>query len=244
MKSDNYKNTSSPCQDFRSLLENELLRPGTNAELTSLSWHEHLLSCEACRDLLEAEEALEALLSSLPKPRLPKHLVRRVLMRLEHARTHPGLDQLLDADLELPVPNGLSGRLLSGLAGSRGDGLDRLLDQYEVEAETGLAGRVLANLEEARSPAPLQFYEHPLAKVLLATAAAVIVYIGAYKFSSGDAKGVRSNTELAFADPDLLEEYYLLDNWNLLMPEADVELLIATSIDSAEELALGMEEVK
>lgn len=244
MNSENNKNSGSPCQKFRRLLESELLRPGTNAELTTLSWHEHLLSCEECRELLAAEEALEALLSSLPQPKLPEHLARRVLLRLQNARIRPGLDQLLDTDLELPVPSGLSGRVLSALAESRGDGLDRLLDRYEVEAKSGLAARVLANLEDERSPAPLQFYERPFAKVLLAAAAAVIVYVGAYKFSSNSEKSLRPSTELAFADPDLLEDYYLLDNWNLLMPEADVELLIATSIDSADELALGMEEVR
>ncbi len=86
------------CTQFRSLLEKELMRPGTNAEFTTLSWHEHLLSCEACRELLEAEEALELLLGSLPKPKLPADLAKRVLRRLRRVRTGVGLDQLLEVD--------------------------------------------------------------------------------------------------------------------------------------------------
>ena len=60
---------SSNCREFRRLLEREL-SPDTPAELTTLSWHEHLLSCESCRELLREEEALEVLLASLPLPSL------------------------------------------------------------------------------------------------------------------------------------------------------------------------------
>lgn len=238
-------NSGNTCRQFRSLLENELRRPGTNTELTSLSWHEHLLFCESCRELLAAEEALELLLSSLPAPKLPAHLARRVLLRLQQARIRPGLDRLLEVDAGLEPPTGLSGRVLAALADSReAEGLDQLLDRYQVPVHPELSERILAGLHNERFAAPLSFYERPLVKVLLTAAAAAIVYAGAYTFSSGKqtSKALHPATELAFADPDLLEEYYLLDNWNLLMPESDIELLVATSIDDADELALGLEE--
>ena len=241
------ENSGNDCGQFRSLLESELLRPGTNAELTPLSWHEHLLFCEECRSLLAAEEALELLLSSMPAPKLPAHLARRVLLRLQRARSRPGLDRLLEVDAGLEAPAGLSGRVLAALADSRGteaDGLDRLLDRYQVTVDDQLSERILSGLHRERFARPLAFHERKVVRVLMTAAAAAVVYVAAYTLSGGGgaAKTQHSPTELAFADPDLLEEYYLLDNWNLLMPESDVELLVATSIDDADELALGLEE--
>ena len=240
-------NIDNNCRQFRSLLENELLRPGANTELNTLSWHEHLLFCEECRELLAAEEALELLLSSLPQPKLPAHLARRVLLRLQSARIRPGLDRLLEIDAKLEAPQGLSGRVLAALADTRGeqtDGLDRLLDQYEVVADAELGDRLLAGLHSERFAPRFAFHQRPVLKVLLAAAAATVAYVAAYKLTAEDTskKANHPPTELAFADPELLEEYYVLDNWSLLMPESDVELLIATSIDQADELALGMEE--
>jgi len=240
-------NTNNPCREFRSLLEDELLRPGMNAELTTLSWHEHLLSCGECRELLASEEALEELLSSLPQPRLPQHLVKRVLRRLRRARTGSDLDRLLEADAQLDAPSGLSDRLLSSLAGSRrahGDALDQLLDVYEVRADEGLSDRILGRLQAERAIPILPFYARPTAKVLLAMAALFLIYLATVQFASNEPKTLTSTTEVAFADPDLLEEYYLLDNWHLLMPESDIELLIATAISPAEDVALGLEQAK
>lgn len=237
------------CMEFRALLESELMRPGTNTELTPLTWHEHLLACESCRELLAAEEALEVLLSSLPEPRLPEDLARRVLarlrmIRLESNREASGLDALLETDRDPHVPEGLSARVLSALANERStqkDDLDRLLDRYEVEVDPNMSKRVLAALESERAAPILPFYERRFVKVLLASAAAVIVYFAAFELSSQE-KTMHPGTELAFADPDLLEDYYVLDNWNLLMPESDVEVFLATAIDPADEIALSFEE--
>ena len=74
------------CRQFRMLLERLLVGRAFPDRLVELSWHEHLLSCGACRELLEAEEALELLLRSLPAPELPPDLSRRLLARLKAER--------------------------------------------------------------------------------------------------------------------------------------------------------------
>jgi hypothetical protein len=235
------------CQKFRTLLESELMRPGTNPQLRTLSWHEHLLGCANCRELLAAEEALELLLSSLPEPRLPEHLARRVLLRLRSSRlagSSGSLDELLEIDAEPVIPSGLSSRVLSALEPERqapADGLERLLDRYQVREPSGLADRVLAGLENERAAPVLAFHQRGPMKLLLASAAAALVFISAYRLSKEDEKALRPSTEVAFADPQLLEDYYVLDNWNLLLPESDVELLIATAIEPEDEVALALD---
>ena len=240
---------TNECTAFRTLLEHELSRPGNPTELTPLSWHEHLLSCHDCRELLAAEEALELLLTSLPEPRLPEDLTRRVLTRLRTARltSRPaanGLDALLEADTDPRIPVGLSSRVLSALETERSqtsDPLDRLLDRFEVAPDPELAHRVLRSLESERVAPILPFHERPFVKVLLASAAAALVFFTARGLST-DEKSLRPSTEVAFADPDLLEDYYVLDNWTLLMPESDVEVFLATAVDPADEIALSLDE--
>ena len=273
------------CIEFRTLLERELARSGvlpTSADLTSLSWHEHLLGCEDCRELLRAEEALEELLSSLPQPALPPHLALRVLQRLRSARRELGLDDLLELDEELASPSGLSDRILAGLVTERGGDdtdrkLDRLLDRNIVEAPAGLAGRVLSGLESERTapsghtldelletqevqvpvglagrilsrlephraPAPIPFFERRVVRVVTALAAGVVAFVGAYVTTLPDPKPLNGDgTSVAIADPELLEDYYVLDNWGLLMAE-DVDVLLATSMDVADEAVLELEE--
>ncbi len=139
----------SACTVFRRRLTATLAgEPGAD-QLVSLGWHQHLLSCQECRDLLEQEEALELLLSSLPEPELPTELAARVLARLREQQA--GLDRLLDMD-GVHVPEGLSMRVRQGLERHVADGaLDRLLDAAEeVQVPPGLAGRVLAGLAEER----------------------------------------------------------------------------------------------
>ena len=118
--------------------------------LTELSWHEHLLSCSECRALLEQEEALELLLATLPDPKLPPDLARRVVVRLRD-RADENLDELLALD-RVQVPEGLSDRVRRGVASARADEkLDALLElAREVEIPAGLSGRVLAGMEEVR----------------------------------------------------------------------------------------------
>jgi hypothetical protein len=165
---------NTDCRRFRELLAAELASPANAAPphearaerrmLQSLSWHEHLSACGACRDLLAAEEALELLLASLPEPKLPPALAERVLARLHAASA---LDRLLERD-DARAPEELAARVLAGLrseravppAGVPGGGdselelerrLDRLLERdraREPAIPAGLAGRVLARLGE------------------------------------------------------------------------------------------------
>ena len=145
------------CADFRAHLSAALERGGV--ELTSggaggrpLAWHEHLFACADCREILAGEEALEALLQSLPEPRLPVALARRVLTRLAAAPdttgTYAHLDDLLEAGGAAEVPADLASRVLAGLAAAAPAGsidpLDHLLERLpEPEAPAGLADRVL-----------------------------------------------------------------------------------------------------
>lgn len=139
------------CDIFRRALAAMLLRDPSSSDLTALGWHEHLLGCEACRILLEQEEALELLLSSLPEPELPAELAGRVLARLRGGSMGRGLDRLLDLD-EVLVPEGLSLRIRDGLeVQGAGAKLDQLLDLAgEVRLSPGLSGRVLEGLAGER----------------------------------------------------------------------------------------------
>lgn len=151
------------CQDFRRELE-QLLATSSDAAMTArreLGWHEHLLGCADCRQLLQAEDALEALIESLPTPALPPFLVERVLLRLRtDTDQEAGLDQLLELDAGSDVPAGLPERVLSGLDARRDEVLDRLLaGAGEVVVPVGLSDRVLASIEERREAGLEQLLE-------------------------------------------------------------------------------------
>lgn len=154
---------SGACRSFRALLEGKLSGRATQSELVVLSWHEHLLGCGACRELLEAEEALELLLASLPEPNLPPELARRVISRLRDAQRHDlaetGLDALLDLDRSEAPPDRLAESVLANLraeraahtAQSSASRLDVLLDaDRAISVPEGLASRVLAGLQSVR----------------------------------------------------------------------------------------------
>ena len=145
-------NQPSDCTTFRSLLELALGGPGSAAELQPLAWHEHLLGCEACRELLTREEALEALLATLPEPGLPAELRERVLLRLKGARDDSALDRLLALDRIEPQPD----LHLEVAAGARERAaLEGLLDlDPQPTAPAGLAERVAA-AARARADAEL-----------------------------------------------------------------------------------------
>jgi len=139
-------------------------------EMRALEWHEHLLGCTACRELLEAEQALEELLASLPEPRLPAELTRRVLARLRANRLpderpdpylpdpeldEEALDELLALDSvddeHARPPRELSGNVLAGLRVARArDELDLLLERDALTAPAGLTANTLAALAAER----------------------------------------------------------------------------------------------
>ena len=128
------------CREFRAALLQALEGRPVPRELTVLSWHQHLLSCGDCRTLLEREEALEELLATLPDPKLPPDLARRVSARLRSAREEHGrLDRLLDL-AETTTPRGLAARVTEGVRSELA--LDRLLDLDQVVVPAGLVERV------------------------------------------------------------------------------------------------------
>jgi hypothetical protein len=161
------------CRDFRARLADALRGRATPPRLSELSWHEHLLSCDDCRSVLSAEEALDALLVSLPEPNLPAELTRRVLSRLEPARPErvgAASRQDLDALLELTTidapPRDLARHVLEGLAAPRAEAqaaprrvaasadaqLDHLLERVPApQAPAALSQRLLLRLAAKRA---------------------------------------------------------------------------------------------
>jgi hypothetical protein len=159
---------STSCTDFRARLAQALVdRSARDAERFDggLAWHEHVLTCAECRELLDSEEALEDLLASLPLPSLPPELARRVLQRLQPARAEVELDRLLDdallssADGAQPPPE-FARDVLARLSGARElarreaaseHALDGLLDRVPTpSAPAGLPSRMLKALAPHR----------------------------------------------------------------------------------------------
>jgi hypothetical protein len=210
---------SSDCKDFRSALEAELLGRPSQRKLVGLSWHAHLLSCGECRALLEKEEALEALLASLPEPRLPEALARRVLVALQEDRAvEVRLDHLLDLDLK-PAPAGLAAEILARLAperAAREAPLDALLDlDRAIEIPVGLSARVLRGLRiHRRTPSFRRIRPWTYA------AAAGLLVVGLFLYRSSRAKEPPP-------DPQMLAAIDVLEQWDLLMQD-DVDVLLST----------------
>jgi hypothetical protein len=189
------------CLEFRARLERCLAAGAVSPEppeLGQLSWHEHLLGCADCRELLESERALEILLATLPAPELPRELSRRILERLRRAREGAGaasedrLDALLALDQGSGPPPDLAQRVLASLRERRAgadfavdvdERLDALLERARAvdEMPEGLDRRVLAYvmperraLQGASAPRALA----PSRPARLALAAALVLGVG------------------------------------------------------------------
>ncbi len=220
----------SDCKDFRAALEAELLGRPSQEKLVGLSWHAHLLSCGDCRDLLEKEEALEALLASLPEPRLPEALARRVLVRLRADRAvEIRLDSLLDLDRRLVpdrgdparAPEGLAADILARLAPERAAQVARTADarleallelDREIEVPDGLSSRLLRRLDVHRR-APVSSLSSRLRRSWLYAAAA--------------GRGELAVQGERPPDPQMLAALDVLEQWDLLMQD-DVDVLLST----------------
>lgn len=202
-------NPNDPCADFRQRLARALDGLASPAELRPIHWHEHLLGCTECRTLLEQEEALEALLATLPAPQLPADLARRVLARLTSARAGRELDALLDLDRAIPPagladrvrtgaraevaldrlleldplpvpPEGLAARVAAGARRREGEALESLLELDGAEAPPeGLSGRVLRGVAPHRRPALRRLRLVHALPRYAAAAAAVLLVLGA-----------------------------------------------------------------
>lgn len=153
------------CFEFRSRLSSALeghssdSREDQAQEMQSLGWHEHLLHCAECRQLLDGEQILEELLGSLPTPALTvnqrTHLVQRLAENLR-------LERLLDAaDLFVGAPKGLSDRILSGVRNAQPEAMasseealrldDHLAALDSVPTPLGLASRVMRHCQDQMS---------------------------------------------------------------------------------------------
>jgi hypothetical protein len=222
------------CNAFRAALEAELAGRPSQEKLAWLSWNEHLLSCGDCRELLQKEEALEALLASLPEPKLPAPVLRRVLARLRRERSEEvRLEGLLDAiGGGVRVPEGLAAGVLAKLAAERSERrdpaetrLDALLDlDRPIAVPEGLAARVLAGLALARR-AP----RRRLAPWATAAAASVaIVFFGrSLLVHTPPVATVPTKGAEPPPDPALLASLDVVEHWDELV-QGDVDVLLST----------------
>ncbi|MCE9592667.1 MAG: hypothetical protein K8S98_00600 [Planctomycetes bacterium] len=253
---------NSECTRFRERLVTALEPPRAAATFGVLGWHEHLLACAACRELLASEEALEALLDSLPEPKLPRELAERVLARLRL----DDLDVLLErADAAVDGP-ALARRVLAGLVAERADfALERLLERVPAPAlPAELAGRTLAKLALARRREAARWSP----RTWLTTAAAAALVLGGawvWRFhvrstATDESKSIVENEppntpkneapkqvqrnvasrgELLDAPSDeFLASLPVLESWDLLnSPNIDVML---SNLDARDELLLEL----
>ncbi len=243
--------SSITCREFRARLERELRGHPETTEASLLAWHEHLLGCEECRAFLEAEEALEMLLASLPEPRLPEHLAVRVLARLRSYRSSrdgADLDRLLDLDRAPATPTNLGARVLAGLSEAREahrktTSLDALLDMVpEPEVPGRLADRVLVALEPVRRPAArFRLLERRSLRTLAAAAMIVVLGIVAWRTLAGSAGGPDEPNPLTAIDDELIAHLDVLERLPLLEDE-DLDLMFL-SVDPLDETLIEAEQL-
>jgi len=245
----------SACREFRDHLELALRGLPQPERLTPLSWDQHLLGCQACRELLDAEQALEMLLASLPEPALPPELVSRLLERLKRERsTRPvralDLDDLLDGAPAPELPSALAARILEGVGPERRIAreeaqLDRLLDSLpEPTAPSQLSARLLAGLRPERQPAPFSLLRNTRLWVPLA-AAGVLAALWFSRSWRGTEAVPEQPVEIEIADTlelndEMAEAFDVLENWDHLQG-SDLDLLLA-SIDEVDELLIEASE--
>jgi hypothetical protein len=259
------------CRTFRAQLERALRGRPEQSEAAGLVWHEHLLGCAECRALLEAEEALEELLASLPEPHLPEHLAARVLARLEVPRAGSAgegladrvggepavpakgeLDELLELDREPVIPTDLSSRVLTGLAEVRHAEREEQREEHRLDtllalvpepvAPDGLAGRLLASLESARRPAPaLRLLRG--GTVRMVAAAALVAVLGLVSWRAFGARAVEpgGSGEELVMEAELIASLDVLERWDLLVT-SDLDMLL-TGLDPVIETLLEAETI-
>jgi len=170
------------------------------AREVELGWHEHLLACPSCRAFLAAEQALDGLLATLPRPRLPGDLARRVLVRLDGVR-----------------------------AQERGERrLDDLLDFLPSPAPPGdLAARTLRRLASERGAPRLRVLRAVLPRIGWRIAAGVLFAAALSWLLLGRRDEPRDETPVARqVEDELLETLDVLENWELLMSD-DLDLMLA-----------------
>ncbi|MFT5287454.1 MAG: hypothetical protein ACI8TQ_003640 [Planctomycetota bacterium] len=260
----------SGCFEFRDNLERVLCGLPDPEKLIPLSWDAHLLGCEDCRELLQAEQALELVLASLPQPKLPPDLNSRVIERLrrerEGAHNHAfDLDAVLEGAPDPVMPANLSERILRGVESARNeqlassqkadDQLDALLNLVSSpKAPTNLSASVLdavdaerwAGAENGNRVSSFQLLKG--ARVWVPVAAAVLVAILWFTNSIGELKDIPrveelNHTQVASAtelNDEMIDAFEVLENWEHLNGD-DLDLLLA-SIDELDELLIETSE--
>lgn len=242
---------NNECNLFRKELRIALENTGGDSGLRDLAWHGHLHGCAECRELLAAEEALEALLLSLPHPQLSPGLAARVLARLaKSGAPAASLDALLDLDCPQDPRPGLADRVLAHLAEERSlarrgaTSLDELLDtDRDVVAPVGLETRVLKALE------PMRTTRTPILRlrwrwVAAAAAALLVALLGMYALNPRTQSVLPESPIPLVArqdqpDPYMLENLQLLEEWELL-EGSDLEMMLST-LPAGDEYLLDLE---
>lgn len=234
--------TNPDCPDFRRLLEEALAGRPDPPRLVELGWHEHLLACGDCRELLEAEEALELLLASLPDPHLPPELKRRVLGRLRETRESE-LERLLDLD-RVATPVGLGSRVATGVRARRDAEdaqLDVLLERAGVVAvPEGLAARVLAGVAHER-PARLRLVPAASGWRLRAAALLLVGFSAAMIWRATRPQYVVDRAVASVRDEDVIQSLAVLENWDALQELDPLEQDIIVQVDLADAALLAEE---
>jgi len=233
------------CSTFRELLEGALVGKPDPARLAGLSFHEHLFACSGCRDLLQTEEALEILLASWPRPELSPEMSARLVDRLREARK---LEELLELAAPPNIPKGLAERVLQGVAPERDRALEARLDAWldaagEVQIPVGLSERVISALRESESqpgaviPAGRLFGARRLAAALLATVSLAALW---RLTDIGPADELANGMKLAMAVPsdEFLSALPVLENWEVLFGEDDLDLATGMDFSSEDEALL------
>ncbi len=259
----------STCREFLGSLELALQGLPQPESLIPLSFDEHLIGCEACRELLDAEHALEMLLASLPEPRLPADLASRVLERLRRERrvsAQPArdLDTLLDGAPDPVMPANLASRVLRGVAPLREQlgqeqlqeaALDRLLEKLPTPiAPPNLSRELLAALRTERPVQRLTLLRSPRLWVPLA-AAGVLAAVWLSQPWKKDDPAPREDNEvdsqmvdvidpidgpIDWLNDEMVDAFEVLENWEHLQG-SDLDLLLA-SIDEIDELLIETSE--
>jgi hypothetical protein len=262
---------NAACYEFRARLASVLagrVEPATllqPAALAELAWHEHLLACGDCRELLEAEEALDQLLASLPDPKLPRALAERVLSRLEVSRLAEPLEAALDALLErsdvAEAPGQLAARVLANLEDERRTArveheLDRLLERVDApRTPVGLAARMLARLDGERARPMVAAQPRRSRRVsMYALAASLVIALGVAAWlrwvheptAPSDRNVASTETAAPSVAPsaneppqELLASLELLESWDLVTDDSlDARL---NALDSFDEMLLSID---
>ncbi|MEZ5975753.1 MAG: hypothetical protein R3F33_01530 [Planctomycetota bacterium] len=248
------------CFEFRTRLSALLSQPGgpggdgrgTLPIAAELGWHSHLLGCDTCRQLLESEQALEELLTSLPRPTLTDDRRAALVARLD---SNLRLEALLDrADPFTVAPVGLAARIAGRIA-AQADPLGHL---DHIPAPAGMQQRILDACladgapvelpasERAKSRAPRQapLLRHWIPTSLVAAGLAALLWYlpGQNPPGSGPKSDGSQTVADAGNDPVDADLLAVLDSLEVLDLVDELEAEEWELLDTYDQLGLFLEE--